>query len=285
MKTRIFMGSIVCGLFLVAAVWETGCVPSDQPTKVMVLLAGDNGLPAKADEVPLEDIQSLQVTMTQITLDSAGEGEGEGEGEKDSASQLVLFSGAKTVDLRELTGLSALISSMEIPAGIYTKIRLSIQNPVLVLTSDPDTSITDIQLTANHRLFVSSSFEIPEGQTSLVLLDLNGIHLAATGNSKYVWTPQLRASITIEPANVQAAGTIASVDTTAKTLALDVDSAESLLQIGYTGAAIFLPEDTDTATGTEGDLVVGVSVLIEGTLNVQGEMTAQTIRLLAPSTS
>lgn len=283
---KILMGLVVCGLFVAAAVSVIGCQPSGQTAKVMVLLAGDNGLPEKANEVAVADIQSLTVTVTQIVLDSgqnAGEGEGEGEGEQDSGSKVVVFSGEKTIDIRDLTDISALISSMEIPAGMYTKIRLTVKDPVLVLVSDPSTSITDIQMTANSRLFVSKSFDIPEGQASLVLLDFNGIHLQSTGNGKYVWTPQLRADVSVVPADVQAAGTIASVDATTQTFALDADSVDSLIQVGYADAAIYLPADVDTATGSSADLTVGATVQVEGLLNVEGDVTAETVRLVTVS--
>lgn len=291
MKTNIAMALLVLAFISMA-----GCKDADSPGKAIVLLAGDNGLAArsleiaeKSNEVALEDIQNLTVVVTRIVLEydgnggaSEGEGEGEGEGET-SGSEIVIFSGEKTVDIRDLTGISELIASMEIPAGHYSKIRLSVQDPTLTLASAPDTPITDIQLTANARLFVSTGFDIPAGQSSLILLDFQGIHLVETGGGKYVWTPQLRAGITVTPANAQATGTISAVDTTAKTLTLDIDSVDSLLEVAYADATIFLSGDTDTPTGTEADLQPGTGAQIGGTMDVQGIMTADTIRLLAPA--
>lgn len=87
---------------------------------------------------------------------------------------------------------------MDVEPEYYTKIRLSIRDPELRLTSAPDLPITDIHLTANARLFVLETFYVPEGQTSILTLDFEDLHLIETGHGGYVWTPQLRADIQVE---------------------------------------------------------------------------------------
>ena len=290
---RKFTGTLLLTLSITILLSLSGCPPPPQE-RAMFLVSTDLDPAAKvaAGEVDTENIASLMVTLTEISLDHvngppAAEEEGEGEiaeeGEANAGNKIVVFSGSVDLELRDLIGVSELISNADIPAGRYTKIRLSIEDPHMTLVSDPDTVITDIQTTANGRLYVSSHFEVPEGQDSLILLDFQGLHLVQTGNGGYVWTPQLRAEISVEPADVQVQGQVESLDTEADTLSLLTDSGSEAVQVAYAGAAIYLPEDTDTPTGTEADLSAGTSVIVEGTLSVSGDITATAIWVLPAS--
>ena len=295
MFTRGVHTSLLFAACLVVFVLATTGCPFEKNGKVMVLLSSDAGAKAiagssidkdlaspKAGEVPLDDIASLTVVVTEISLDTAeadgAEGEGEGEGESDGGS-VIVFSGEKEVDLRDLTGISELISAGSVSAGHYTKIRLAVKDPKLELVSDPGVFITDIQLTANGHLFVSESFDVPANQTSLILLDFQGLHLVETGQGKYVWTPQLRAAISVEAADVVVTGTIEAVDAGASTLTVNVGAGSDPVEVDYSGAAIYLLGDTDTPHGTPADLTVGTAVTIEGTLEVTGPVQAATIRI------
>lgn len=290
---RKFTGTLLLTLSITILLSLSGCPPPPQERAAFLVSADlDPAAKVAAGEVDTEDIASLMVTLTEISLDHvngppAAEDEGEGEiaeeGEANAGNKIVVFSGSVDLELRDLIGVSELISNADIPAGRYTKIRLSIEDPRMTLVSDPDTVITDIQTTANGRLYVSSNFEVPEGQDSLILLDFQGLHLVQTGNGGYVWTPQLRAEISVEPADVQVQGQVESVDTEADTLSLLPDSGSEAVQGAYAGAAIYLPEDTDTPTGTEADLSAGTSVIVEGTLSVSGDITATTIWVLPAS--
>ncbi|NUM54521.1 MAG: hypothetical protein HUU46_12820 [Candidatus Hydrogenedentes bacterium] len=171
-----------------------------------------------------------------------------------------------------------MFSTTDIPAGVYHRITLNIENPRLRLVSDPETEITDVHLTANGRLFVNTTFEIPEGGNSLIELMFNGVHLVRLGNGGYVLTPQLDASVTVSAADVTANGTIASVDDAADSLVLTL--ADGDVTVLYGGAAIFLPADTDTPTGTEADLLPGASVEVVGTIDLDGVITASEIHVL-----
>jgi len=165
-----------------------------------------------------------------------------------------------------------------VPAGTYTQVRLSIENPRLVLSADTETELTNIQLTANGRLFVSETFELEGGESTLIVLDFGGIHLVQQGHGGFVLTPQLRAEINLVSAEALAQGTILSVDTAAETFVLGLADGE--LEVHYGAAVIFLPSDTDTPTGSEADLVAGVQVDVAGLLAVDGTLNAGTIYVL-----
>lgn len=60
---------------------------------------------------------------------------------------------------------------------------------------------------------------------------------------------------------------------------------EGELQVGYGGAAVFLATDTDTPTGTEANLAVGLNVKVSGTLQVDGSVVVNSIRILAEASA
>ncbi|HUW59487.1 MAG TPA: DUF4382 domain-containing protein [Candidatus Bathyarchaeia archaeon] len=305
---------LICAVCL-AGILPLGCPSPEGKSNVTVLLAGDAGLTAAKTRLDLESVASLDVTVTEITLDycptaegegegEVGEGEGEGEvgegegeGEKaegegegecdececcDDKERIVVFTGEKKVNLRDLSGISEVISTADLPAGSYCKIRLAIETPRLVLVQAdvPGTVLEEVQLTANGHLFVSGGFVLPEGESSLVLLDFESFHLVQAGNSgKYVLTPQLRATIQVQSAEAQATGAIAAIDPVTSMLTLDVDDSDAVIDVDFTAAAIVR---ADLTPGDPADLVVGTHIQVTGTLSVSGVITADTISLIAP---
>jgi len=259
----VLMGCLV-GLSLVGL----GCSSSSGGAELANSTAGVTTLLTVDSEI----IESLTLTVTEVSLDYGEEGECE--------PKIVVFSGAVDVDLADLTDISAILSCVDVPAGVYTKIRFSVANPRLILSSDPDTVITDVHLTANGRLFISEEFELPEGESCLLILHLMSIHLVEEGNGGYVLTPQLRAEIEIEPTEAMVVcGTIVDIDKEEDTFSLVLCDG-SAIEVLYTDASISLPGDIDTPTGTEDNLDVGVSVIIRGTLCVDGSLTADSIRII-----
>lgn len=279
---RKFHMLLSCLMAVSIALMGAGCPRQTATGKVTIMFGSDakslsgallSAIAPKA-VVDTADIESLTVTVTQISLDS----EDESEGEEKAAGDVIVFEGSQDLELISLAGLSEVFSSAEIPAGTYTKIRIAVENPRLRLASDPETEITNIKLTANGFLFVSETFEVPADQNSNIELTFEDLHLVLRGNGKYVLTPQLRADILVSSADVAASGTIASVDPDNDSMVVTLADGDATVL--YAGAAIFLPADTDTATGTEADLVVGASVDIVGTIDLDGVITATEIRLL-----
>jgi hypothetical protein len=274
----------------------------DSPlAKVYVLLSsGDGGGEWErnsGNEVEFEEIQNLVVRVTQVSLRRASEiyevyddcdedggaldtgntwtktnWEGENEHEE------IIFDGAVDVDLMALTDLSALIASAEIYPGRFTKIRLAVEEPRLVLASHPDEVITDVQLTANGHLFVSKQFELEEGDSRLLALRLEGIHLVEAGKCRYVLTPQLRAELEWVETEALVVGHLTDVDPDNDTLVVALEDGTEVTVV-YAEADIYLPADTDVANGTETDLSPGQEVEIRGTFWVDGSMDAGEIRI------
>ena len=298
-KNAMRATGLLCALLLVVA--ATGCpqLDPDQPDPdgkalLTTVFTGDGAPLAnkilealKPGPVAVEDIESLTVTITRIVLDldkaePAEEDPEEGEEEeKNNASKVVVFSGEMPVNVLDLSGVSQLISLEEVPAGRYTKIRLEIKDPELVLKADPETVVTNIHLTANARLFIGVDFELEDGANRILVLDFGGIHLVRTGHGGYVLTPQLRASLeilTVEDTFVR--GVIASVDYEVNSFVLLVEGGE--IAVTYTEETeIFLPtDDAETPTGTEADLVAGLEVYCFGALFSDNTMAAVRIEIL-----
>ena len=290
----LWIVGMVCMTVLIGSLM--GCLrnPSEKAQATVLLAA--NTLEAavqgalKDADVPLEDMDSFTVTVTKIVLDYAGvqepeaeaskqegEAEGEPEGEPEAEGEgekIVVFEGAAEVNLLDLMEVSQILSSVEIPAGWYTKIRLTIDNPRLVLKSDLDTVLTDIQLTANSRLFVSEHFNLPEGP-NLIQLDSGGIHLVATGQDRLVFTPQLRAQVGVSDAAIIATGPLGTI--VGDELSMTVPDG-STLTANLSGAAVTL---LDGSPGTAADLVSGMEVTMHGEITLNGEVNATLISIVA----
>ncbi len=299
------MGSRAQAAFLVSSVLlvtliTAGCLQEDGGKAMLTTVftgdasAGANKiLEALKAEVPVDDIESLTVTITRIVLDKAvdeadddddaeeGDGEEETVEKLENVEQVEVFSGEMRVNILDLAGVSQLISLEEVPAGHYTKIRLEIQDPELVFKTDPETVYTNIHLTANDRLFITVDFELEDGDNRVLVLDFGGIHLVALGNGDYNLTPQLRAELeilTVENTFVQ--GVIESIDYETNSIVLAVEGGQVAVTYGD-DAEVFLASDDDvTPTGLETDLLAEMEIICFGDLFSDNTMTASRIEIV-----
>jgi hypothetical protein len=298
---------------LAAACALVGCPPVDGTggmTKVTTLLTADGqqaNAPVKAlvesapntdkGDVEIDEIVSLRVMVTKVVLvpqdadDDEDESlteppeETEQDTEKDDSEtngHVLVFEGEMDVELTELLGVSEILSAAEIPAGGYNQIRLSISDPRLILASAPDETLTDIHLTANGRLFITETFELTEGASQLLILDFGGLKLVQTGADFFVLTPQLQASVSTEPADVLAEGTIGDINTDDELLTLFLTDSE--IEVHYGGATIYvLDENGEPQPVGRESLTSDATIRVEGTAQVDGSVIATVITILVPS--
>jgi len=250
----------------------TGCpLAGGLKANVVTVLAWDL-TPSKAD-VPNDQIQHLFVTITKITMVPADGGEGD-----KAEGHVTVFDAAESapiedVDLKDLSGVAELISTAEVPAGVYNQIRLSIEEPLMVL-DETKAEYTNIHLTANSRLFITGEFEIPAGEV-VVALDFDGVKIVETGNGDYTWTPQLRAFVDVTLVETTSKGTIepGSLNTDVDTFTLVLT--EGSVFVDYSDAEIYLDATpTDDLSLAEGQVVEVVGVLDGGVL------TASSVRIV-----
>lgn len=175
--------------------------------------------------VPAEDIESFLLDVDRIVLNAKADDDTSDTGDPedpeepedpaeifaaadsdsadgDSSGMVVIFDAEEQpevdneIDLIDLGNLSDIISSSGVPAGHYSQIRLEIANPRLRLVGEePGEYLTNIELTANGRLFALVDLEIAERETVNLMLLLNRIHLVQKGNGDFVLTPQLGVEV------------------------------------------------------------------------------------------
>ncbi len=261
------------------------CGPIGGNSDVVTLFTTGTGVSSKVlaqggGEVPIGEIENLIVELNRITFKGPAAAASGGEVEVfDAAAEPDV---ENDIDLKDLTTVSQIVSFRDIPAGTYNQVRLHIDNPRLRLVGDPEGEFrTNVQLTANDRLFITGQFTLAPDEKVLIQIDFGGLKLNEKGNGDFVLTPQLRAEILVGETDVVLQGVIVSRDEGAQTLEVQVD--DGPLPVDASSAMIFLPGDTDVATGDfVQDLTVGTQVEVEGVIDVECRVTADVITVLPP---
>jgi hypothetical protein len=158
-------------------------------------------LAAGGGPVPQDEIESFLLRVDRIILNVAAEDDS-AEAEADSTGKIVIFDASQEptadneIDLADLTNLSDIMSSAQVPPGGYQQIRLEIADPRLNLVGDTAGEYrTNVSLTANGRLFANVDLVISPGDTIYLHLVLDRIHLVEKGNGDFVLTPKLEVEI------------------------------------------------------------------------------------------
>lgn len=229
------------------------------------------------------DISEAMTGIVNV-VDDDGEDDGDGDGGHET-----VFEGAVDVNILDLTQLSEVLSTVEIPAGDYCRIIIRITNPRLVLAADSGTVITNVHLTANGRLFIKDHFELEDGDEVLIIVNFGSIHLVEAGASgKYVLTPQLRADVDVQEAAVEIEGTIESIQEEGSIVTVRTEGDELYEVFADSETVIHTDDDSDDLSGLRGedssdvllafaDLEVGQVVEVEGLLTVGGQIVADDI--------
>jgi plastocyanin len=209
-------------------------------------------------------------------------GEDEEEGDDDGSSFITVFAGSIDVNILDLTlfDLNEIITNVVLPAGQYKGARLHIENPRLVLRSDPDTVIVDVHLTANGRLFIKHDFFLPGGEEAVVKIQFGDIHLVITGSGKFVLTPHLRIVTNDGPVEAEFKGEIIGIaeDKTSITVEHKFSFSSWVVLIDK-GTSIFEEVDDMESPLTVDELDIGQCVEIEGILNEDNTVTAHEIEV------
>lgn len=258
---------------------------------VVELIFADTGTFPYFSNTETDISEGMAGTVNVVDEDDADEGMDDNEGEDAGDGGLVtVFTGSMDVDLKDLTALSEILTTADIPAGKYCKIRVGISNPRLVLTSDPMTELMNVKLTANGRLFIQDRFEVEAGEEVLIVVNFGGLHLVDAGSSgQFVLTPQLRAEVDVTEAEVHFEGVITSKDDGSMILEVETEGSDVFEVLVDMSTSIFTDDDSDDGmarglpTGdialTFDDLAVDQHVEVEGTLMVGGQVTADTIEV------
>lgn len=241
------------------------------------------------------DVEEGMAGIVKVVEDDDGDhedrsgGEGEGESEQEEGETIIVHEGAFDVNLLDLSALSEVLTTAEIPAGKYCRIILQIENPRLVLVDDPETEITDIHLTANGRLFIKDRFEVGEQEDIIIVLNFGGIHLVQKGNGGYVLTPKVRAEVNVDEHETAVEGEITSINADAKIIEIESEDGSTYEVLATDDTVIKTDDDSDDGDDEsrhgDGDYVhlkfedlqVGQRVEVEGTLSEGGQILADVI--------
>jgi len=264
--------------------------PKDAKVNIVLgsnVTSANKALGAKSqDKSGLENlIASLTVSVTQISLDYAGTEPPSGG----PVQTFALLSAPIDVDLFHLdtTGLSQVLADAALPAGYYTALHILFENPRLVLKTDPDTVVLDLSITAQGELTLDSVFQLPEGD-SILLLDIGGLHFSFDSNGSLVLVINLSAEVVDDhDTEVEVCGTIDAVHPDLENFEMtsygELDKNNNHepvnLVVNYGDAEIYLPGDGDTPTGTPEDLTAGLKVKVEGTMTPEGAVQATKIEI------
>lgn len=138
---------------------------------------------------PTTEFDEINVTVTRIEL--IGEDEGHVE----------VFSGERIVNLLDLKNNSDVFSLVEVNAGIFDKVRLTVTGLELVKKDDQgNVEVVQPRIPANGKIDLNPRADIivAAGETLVLELDMDAeksIHLVETGSGKYNFRPVVFVNI------------------------------------------------------------------------------------------
>ena len=135
---------------------------------------------------PSDDMSEINLDVIEATLIG-------------DSGQHTLFTGSKRINLLDLTNYSEPISFGEVPAAVYTKMRLRIDNLELVLKDTGEKIYPRLPANGKVDLLDPNGFAIFPGRTALIEIDMDAnksIHIVSAGNSgQYQFRPVVKVNI------------------------------------------------------------------------------------------
>jgi hypothetical protein len=137
---------------------------------------------------PSEEFSEIKLNVKEAILIGAGN------------SQQVLFQGSEPIDLLDLTNFSEPIVFGEVEPGIYTKLRLIIDDLELVPANGGPSQFPNLPANGKIDLLDPNGIEVLPGRTLIAEIDMEAnkaIHIVGAGNSgRYQFRPVVKAKFT-----------------------------------------------------------------------------------------
>jgi len=224
------------------------------------------------------DIAAGMSGVVEVVPDAS---EGSGSTDDDVTTLVNLPVDPVEIDLINLTVLSEVLSSADVPVGRYKGIRLTVANPRLFLAAAPTTEITDVQITGNGVLRIAKNFNVELNDDELIVLTLGTIHLVDTG-SGYVLTPQVRISDDDDDAEVRIEGDLVSINDAAQILVVR-NASGTEFEVLVTGDTVILRDlsgsDSGSVPATFAEFVAGQILEVEGMLSAANVIDALKVEI------
>jgi hypothetical protein len=264
--TNLTLLALACSLFLSSC--GGGSSGNDMPestTGTIALLFTDR---------PTDEFNAIKLNVVEAILIGGN-------------SQQVLFRGSEPIDLLDLTNYSEPIIFGEVEAGIYTKLRLVIDNLELVPKDKGPSQFPPLPANGKIDLLDPNGIEVLPGRTLLVEIDMEAnkaIHIVGAGNSgRYQFRPVVKAkfidgdagNLPLKLARLE--GTASNVNDNGDFTLCDIETPDSCVGVSTDEAtSIFDVEGLPTGYGT---LVNGDSVVVIGSYTVNGDIVLNAVVL------
>ena len=97
-----------------------------------------------------------------------------------------------TFELLDLDGVTELLASHIVEAGVYTQIRLDVTTVQIWVTGDETPHEARVP---SNKIKLVGSFEVTEGEQTEITVDINGAQSVQTGNGEYIFRPVVKLLI------------------------------------------------------------------------------------------
>lgn len=268
--SRWVRGAMV--VLLAVSIMSCDTTPSEKVGELTLLLTSEEGVAknlAKGDRsIGFADVLELLLTVEEVLLEREGDAGPEFES---------IFVGPREVNLVNLVGISEVMAAVDVPAGTYTGIRIVASSARISFNGDPAT-LLNLELPDGGIFDFPLTFTVTVEGQALLVLDFQGITITLSSEGILSLGISLEATLAQERPGTKAVGEINNLDTAADTF--DLSGGGRSVLVDYATALIFLPGDTDSATGTEEDLANGMRVVVLGTLTEDRVLVALAIAIL-----
>ncbi len=199
--------------------------------------------------------------------------------------QQVLFQGAEPIDLLNLTNFNEPIIFGEVDAGIYTKLRLVIDDLELVPSGDGPSQFPKLPANGKIDLLDPSGIEVLPGRTLLVEIDMEAnkaLKITGAGKSgKYQFRPVVKANFwdgdlgQFPDKLARLEGTASGIDPSGSFTLCDIETPDSCILVN-TGAetSVF---DNEGAPATFNALMDMDTVVVIGSYSVEGSIALNAV--------
>ena len=271
-QTRLALLALVASLFIASCgSGGNNSKASNNPTATtgtIALLFTDR---------PTDEFSAIKLNVTEAIL----------IGGNSASGQQILFQGSEPIDLLDLTNYSEQIIFGEVDAGIYTKLRLVIDDLELVPNDGGPSEFPKLPANGKIDLLDPSGIEILPGRTLIAEIDMEAnkaIHIVSAGNSgKYQFRPVVKAKFmdgdlgNLPDKLARLEGTASSVDPAGTFVLCDVESPDSCIDVSTDGdTGIFGADGAPTGFGT---LMNSDPVVVIGSYAVNGSILLNAVVL------
>jgi Domain of unknown function (DUF4382) len=223
---------------------------------------------------PTDDFSAIKLNVIEATLIGGN-------------SPQILFQGSEPIDLLDLTNYSEPIIFGEVDAGVYTKLRLVIDDLELVPNGGGPSQFPALPANGKIDLLDPNGIEVLPGRTLIAEIDMEAnkaIHIVGAGNSgRYQFRPVVKASFmdgdlgNLPDKLARLEGTASGVDAGGSFTLCDIETPDSCVDVATDGdTSIFDDQGAPTGFGT---LMNGDEVVVIGSYSVSNRILLNAVVL------